>query len=230
MRYDPGFWPIAPIARAAVWAALVVLGAPTGLSAQQSRALDALELAASRYRSAPTLCADFVQRMSVPLLGEERTGRGHLCQAQPDLFAMRFSDPDGDLVVVDGTWVWLYTPSLDSTQVFRFPMTQAPQGFDFHREFLERPAERYEVSWEAEDEVEGSTTDRIRLVPLALDASYDAAVVWVDRARHLLLRVRVEEENGSVRTVTLDNVRLGAPVPDGWFTFAPPPGAQVISR
>jgi len=218
------------VAPMAVLATLVAAVGPMGLRAQESRALDALELAAARYRSAPTLCADFVQELTVPLLGEERTGRGHLCQAQPDLFAMRFSDPDGDLVVVDGTWVWLYTPSLDPTQVFRFSMTEAPQGFDFHREFLERPAERYEVTWEAEDEVEGGTADRIRLVPLTPDASYDAAVVWVDRRQHLLRRVRVEEENGSVRTVTLDNVRLGASAPDGWFTFTPPAGAQVITR
>lgn len=215
------------------WAALtavLVATSSTSLWGQQSRALEALDGAARRYRAATTLCADFVQELSVPLLGEERTGRGRLCQAQPDLFAMRFSDPDGDLVVVDGTWVWLYTPSLDPTQVFRFSITQAPQGFDFHREFLERPAERYEVTWEGQDEVEGSTTDRIRLVPHAQDASYSAAVVWVDRARHLLLRVRVEEENGSVRTVTLDHVRLGESAPAGWFTFTPPPGAQVISR
>lgn len=221
-----------PVARVAVLPSLLALVAgPTHLlPAQQSRALEALEQAASRYRSSSTVCADFVQKLSVPLLGEERTGTGRLCQAQPDLFAMRFSDPEGDLVVVDGTWVWLYTPSLDPKQVFRFSMAEAPQGFDFHREFLERPAERYEVTWEAEDEVEGSATDRVRLVPLAPGASFDAAVVWVDRTRHLLRRVRVEEENGSVRTVTLDNVRLGASAPDGWFTFTPPPGAQVISR
>lgn len=227
MRHDRGF---RSSARKAALVALVAAAGPQGLTAQESRALDALELAAARYRSASTLCADFVQELSVPLLGEERTGRGRLCQAQPDLFAMRFSDPDGDLVVVDGTWVWLYTPSLDPTQVFRFSMAEAPQGFDFHREFLERPAERYEVTWEAVDEVEGSTSDRIRLVPLTQDASYDAAVVWVDRSEHLLRRVRVEEENGSVRTVTLDNVRLGASAPDGWFTFTPPAGAQVITR
>lgn len=218
-----------------LWAALsLALAAPgasvASLRAQEVQALEILDAAAARYRSAPTLCADFVQDLSVPLLGEERTGRGRLCQAQPDLFAMRFTDPDGDAVVVDGTWVWVYTPSLDPKQVFRFSMAQAPGGFDFHREFLDRPAERYEVTYEDVESIDGHPTHRVRLVPRAAGMSYRAAVVWIDRSEHVLRRVRVEEENGSVRTVNLDGIRLGAGAPEGWFTFTPPPGTQVITR
>lgn len=194
---------------------------------QEARALSILEAAAARYAGVSSLCADFTQRLSVPLLGQERTGRGRLCQERPARFAMRFTDPAGDAVVVDGTWVWVHYPSMDSGQVFRFPMAQAPGGFDLHREFLERPAEKYHASYEGAERVGGRETHRIRLRPRAA-ATYQAAVVWIDAGEPLLRQVRVEEENGSVRTVTLTLVEPGVKPPEGWFRFTPPAGARII--
>jgi outer membrane lipoprotein-sorting protein len=140
---------------------------------------------------------------------------------------MRFTEPAGDAVVVDGAWVWVYYPSMDREQVFRFPMAQAPGGFDLHREFLDRPAEKYHATYETSERVGGREAHRIRLRPRAA-ATYQAAVVWIDAAEPLLRQVRVEEENGSVRTVTLTRVQPGVKPPDGWFLFTPPPGARIM--
>jgi len=199
-------------------------GAQARAGPQAAAAL--LDKAAKLYGESSSLCAEFTQHLSVPLLREEREGRGRLCQERPNRFAMRFSDPPGDAVVVDGTWVWVYTPSAAPGQVLRFPMAGAPGGFDFHREFLEDWAAKYRVSAEGPEAVGGRPTQRVRLVPRA-GATYQAAVVWID-AEGVLRRIQVEEENGSVRTVTLTSVEIGAAPPAGWFTFTPPPGAQVI--
>jgi len=51
--------------------------------------------------------------------------------------------------------------------------------------------------------------------------------VWVEEGG-VVRRVRVEEENGSVRTVTLANVEIGVKPPAGWFTFTPPAGVRVL--
>jgi len=195
----------------------------------QDSAVTVLEAAAQRYRGAHALCADFVQELAVPLLGEERTGRGHMCQAQPDRFTMRFTEPEGDAVVVDGTWVWVFYPSLDAHQVIRFPVAGGSRGFDFHREFLADPANKYDATYEARESVGGHETHRVRLVPRA-PAAYAAAVVWIDLGEPVLRRVRIEEENGSLRTVTLENVELDPALDEDWFIFTPPPGAVVITR
>jgi outer membrane lipoprotein carrier protein len=203
------------------------VGAAGNVAGQQGTALEILERASARYAGTTSLCADFVQHLSVPLLGDERSGRGRLCQERPGRFAMRFDEPAGDAVVVDGTWVWVYYPSMDATQVLRFPVASSPGGFDLHREFLERPAEKYRATREGSEKVGGRDTARIRLVPRGT-AAYQGAVVWIDVTDATLRQVRVEEENGSVRTVTLSAVQMGAPPPEGWFTFTPPAGAQVI--
>jgi len=210
-------------------AAVLGVAAATTAAGQDTSANEVLEAAALRYSEVQTLCADFVQELSVPLLGEERTGRGRMCQANPDRFAMRFSDPPGDAVIADGTWVWVYYPSLDENQVIKFPMAVGSRGFDFHREFLDDPATKYEATYEGREDVAEHPTHRIRLVPRT-PVSYAAAVVWIDADGSILRRVRIEEENGSVRTVTLEVVELDPIVDDDWFTFTPPPGAVIISR
>ena len=217
-------------AAALVAAALPALLFPGvgSVAAQQERALDILEGASARYDAAHALCANFVQHLSVPLLGEDKTGKGRLCQAQPNRFAMRFTDPPGDAVVVDGSWVWVYYPSLHPKQVMKFPMADAPGGYDLHREFLSDPGSKYTLTYEKQESVGGHPCHRIRLVPKQ-SASFQAAVVWVDVADSLLRQVRVESENGSVRTLTLADVVLNPDVPADFFTFTPPPGAEVIT-
>jgi outer membrane lipoprotein-sorting protein len=212
-----------------VVAAATALTGASAVAGQQPSAHAVLEAAAERYEAVETLCADFVQELAVPLLDESRTGQGRMCQTQPDRFAMRFSEPPGDAVVVDGTWVWVFYPSLNEKQVIRFPIGGGSRGFDFHREFLHDPASKYEATYEGRETVGGHDTHRIRLVPRG-PASYQAAVIWIDAGSPVLRRVRIEDENGTVRTVTLSAVDLDPAVDADWFTFTPPPGALIISR
>src|SRR5690606_9219382 len=122
-------------------------------AAAQDRGLAIINGAAERYQQVEALCADFSQHLVVPLLGDERTGTGRICQARPNKFAMRFTEPDGDRVVIDGEWVWVYYPSLDEKQVMRMPVAQQRGGHDFHREFLEDPEVKYDVTYEGTDTV-----------------------------------------------------------------------------
>ena len=195
----------------------------------QNRGLDLLHEAAGRYESVGTLCADFIQHLIVPLLGVERTGSGRLCQGRPNLFAMRFGDPEGDLIVVDGESAWVYFPSSDARTVLKTTADRSAGGRDFHREFLEDPEQKYEVTYEASESIEGHETHRLLMVPKN-PMSYRAAFVWIDEGQPVLRRVRLEEENGNVRTITLENVGFGADPGSHFFSFTPPPGALVMER
>ncbi|MEX2467599.1 MAG: outer membrane lipoprotein carrier protein LolA [Gemmatimonadota bacterium] len=218
--------------RALLGTVLAVLGlafAVAPASAQSTdEGLDIIRAAAERYRQVDALCADFKQYLVVPLLGDERTGTGRICQARPNRFAMRFSEPDGDRVVIDGESVWIYYPSLDEKQVVRMPVGQQRGGHDFHREFLEDPETKYDVTYEGVDTVEGRATYRLRLVPKH-PTSYQVAVLWIDRGTPALRQIRVEEENGTVRTITLSNIDFASDPDGAWFRFTPPEGALIIS-
>lgn len=221
---------IRPRAGIWAWAAVAALGlaaAPVGAQTAE-QGMQIIQAAADRYKGVEALCADFTQHLRVPLLGDERTGSGRICQAKPNKFAMRFTDPDGDRIVIDGTSVWVYYPSVDEKQVLRTPVDPERGGHDFHREFLDEPDRKYVVTYEAEETVDGRATHRLRLVPKTR-ASYRSAVIWIDRATPTLRQIRVEEENGTVRTITLRNIDFASDPTGSWFTFTPPAGALVIS-
>lgn len=217
----------------APFALLVALvAAPPSGSAQGAARTDpfaVLETAGRTYRAATALCADFRQTLTVPLLGEERAGRGRLCTKQPGLFSMRFTEPRGDVLLADGTYLWMYTPSTDARQVLRWRMTQGPRGVDFYREFLDSPRQKYRAEYKGRETVAGRAAHRILLTPMQR-APYRSADIWIDAQGAQLRQVQIREENGSVRTVTLSAVDARTAPPKGAFTFTPPAGTQVISR
>ena len=54
--------------------------------------------------------------------------------------------------------------------------------------------------------------------------------MWIDDGAPVLRRLRLEEENGNVRTIMLEDVAFGAVPEEGWFTFVPPDGVLVMER
>jgi len=199
---------------------------PVGAHAQQD-GLGALEAAAARYGAASSVCADFVQLRSVPLLRQEVTQRGRLCSADPNLFAMRFTDPEGNVVVSDGSVQWIYRPSDNPGQVFRGEIGPNTGGQDFYREVLEHPGDKYDVTCTSTEELAGRPMRRVCL--RARGSTRDRPdVVWIDPATSVIRQLHFREENGSERTITLSNVVFDTPPPQGWFSFTPPPGAIII--
>lgn len=208
---------------------LLALVAPNAVAGQTPDAFALLESAGRTYRASTGMCADFTQTLSVPLLGEDRTGQGHLCSRQPSLFSMRFTEPLGDVVLADGTWLWVYLPSSDTRQVLRSALATGPRGVDFYSEFLDAPRDKYRAAYEARDKVGGTVVHRIGLTPLQ-PAPYRSAVLWIEADGSLLRKVEITEENGSVRTVTLGEVQVSPRFATDTFSFTPPAGAQVITR
>jgi len=52
--------------------------------------------------------------------------------------------------------------------------------------------------------------------------------VWVAAEDRLVRRFRIEEENETIRTVTLADLEPNVPLADSLFLFSPPPGVPVF--
>ena len=189
-----------------------------------------LERASGEFAALEGFCADFQQTLTSGLLDQTTHSSGRMCQQQPDRFSMRFSDPEGDLILADGEWLWIYFPSSDAGQVIRSPMTSGGQGrFDFHREFLSDPGTRYDPSYMGAGELDGVPAHVIRLVPRQPSA-YREARVWIDEGSWLIRRTEIEEENGNVREVQLAGLERNPGLGSEAFRFTPPLGVQIITR
>ncbi len=220
--------PLSCMARGAAGTALLWLlaSAPPTLAQTSAVGLRALEAAAGRYREVNALCANFEQVIEVRLLGRRVESAGKVCQRRPNLFSMRFADPEGDMVISDGRYFWVYYPSIDEEQVVRHPVADSPGRHDFFREFLEDPAGKYSAADGGTERVGGRECRVVSLAPGA-GAAYRRARLWLDIESNLIRRLELHEESGNVRTVTLTNLDLSPVLDPDLFTFTVPEGARV---
>ena len=189
----------------------------------------ALRHAEDAYRRITTLRAEFTQTLVNPMLGGPEESQGTLFLEPPNRFAMRFTSPDGDRIVADGTWLWLHAPSSVPDQVIRQPVPRGGMASpNLMGQFVDRPLERYDAEYLGVDSVGGVEVDRIRLTPKVGGLGFRRAEIAVDRADGLLRRMVVTEESGQRRTLVFRNIRTGVSIPPTEFRFEVPRGTRVV--
>jgi outer membrane lipoprotein carrier protein len=203
---------------------------PIRLSAQAAQNVATVLAGAEKaYHAATYFRAEFTQSIENPFLGKPENSKGVMFLNPPDRFAMRFSEPQGDRIVADGTWMWLYTPSSVPGQVIRQPVpTGGAQTPNFFAQFVDRPLERYRATLIGADTVAGTTVDVVKLVP-KISQGFREAVIAVARTDHLMRRVVLIEESGQKRTIVLQKVEAGVLIPQDEFKFRTPNGAKVVT-
>jgi outer membrane lipoprotein carrier protein len=187
--------------------------------------------AARVYRSLGSLQADFDQVINNPMI-DSAESKGTLVQAGDARLSMRFSDPPGEAIVIDGKHVWIYTPSTVPGQVIRMkaPTGGPAYGYNILAWLLDRPAERYKPSYLRTERIDGRVTDVIKLVPAVPDLPFTQAVIWIDRESALPRRLEIVEQSGATRTLHLKNLRPNAKISDNVFAFKVPAGARVVDQ
>lgn len=188
-----------------------------------------LTRAAERYGALRSLQADFTMRLENPLLRSTIASAGVLYQQRPDRLLLRFTDPDGDVIVSDGEYFWVYYPSVNAEQVMRSPAAQGERsGVDLQAQFLGNPVERFHYTLEGTERVGERSAWRMQLVPRER-VGYRSLRVWLDQRDYLARRFEITEDNGSIRRFELRNVRVNPDLADALFRFQPPSGARVIA-
>jgi outer membrane lipoprotein-sorting protein len=139
--------------------------APGSLQGQDSQAYEALYAASNRYYGLETLCARFRQDIELTLLRRSIPSEGTVCMRQPSGFAMHWSDPDGDQLVVDGEFAWTYYPSTDDKQVMRCSVDGPGGGNNFFSNFLDNPRGRFDAVHEGREPMGESVSHKIALTP-----------------------------------------------------------------
>jgi outer membrane lipoprotein carrier protein len=216
--------------RTAAWIALAVFGA-TAVSAQGPDPTTIVRKAGAIYRGLGSLQADFVQVIKDPGLGDTLTSRGRLYQAGDNAFAMRFSDPPNEAIVIDGQYVWVYTPSTNPGQVIRMRMETDPvYGVNLLARILDRPVERYTSTWLRSDSVSGRRTEVVSIVPRGANVNFLRAILWLDQSDWLPRRIELEESPGVWRMLTLSGLRPNATIDRQMFVFNRPPGVRIIDQ
>jgi outer membrane lipoprotein carrier protein len=208
-----------------------LLGLMAGGRVQDLVADEMIGSAGYVYRSLGRLLGYLVQVIDNPMI-DSAESRGTLVQAGPGKLAMRFTDPAGEAIVIDGRHVWVYTPSTVPGQVVRLavPSGGPVYGYNLLAWLLDRPAERYKASYLRSERLNGRTTDAIELTPAVPDLPFEKAVIWLDRESALPRRLEIHEQSGATRTLDLSHIRVNQQVPERTFTFKVPSGVRVVDQ
>jgi outer membrane lipoprotein carrier protein len=177
-----------------------------------------------------TLRAEFTQIITNPMLGAPERSRGVLYLAPPDRFAMRFLEPEGDRIVADGRWLWLYTPSTVPDQVVRQPIPASgattPNLFS---QFIDRPRERYRISYLGREDFDGEAVDVVRFFPRRADLPFREAVLWLAIGDGWPRRLQLVEPSGQRRELIFSRPYVNVAIKPEELSFTPPKGVRVVT-
>ncbi|MGH7668460.1 MAG: LolA family protein, partial [Gemmatimonadaceae bacterium] len=213
---------------AGAWA----LTTPSALSAQQPPERAAVQHAVTVWESVRSVRASFQQTVSNALTGTSAHARGEYQQRRPDRLAVKFQDPDGDRIVADGTWLWLYLPSGTPNQVIKQPETAQGSGtVDITGQFLDHPFTKYDIADGGADTVAGRATRLVVLTPKPDGPTdFSRAKVWIDDADGYIRQFEVAQTNGVTRLVRLTSLQVNVPTDDAAFHFVVPKGTRIVTR
>jgi outer membrane lipoprotein carrier protein len=186
--------------------------------------------AARSYRTLTSFTAEFRQVISDSMIGTFES-RGRIVQAGEARLAMRFTDPRGEAIVMDGEHIWVYTPSTTPGQVLRLKVPSDPTyGPNVLAWILTDPARRYQSRYLRADQVAGRGVDVIALTPIDRSLPFTEAIVWLDRYDNLPRRLEVRERGGQRRTLTFTGVETRRQVSADSFIFQVPDGVRVVDQ
>ncbi|MBR9990815.1 MAG: outer-membrane lipoprotein carrier protein LolA [Gemmatimonadetes bacterium] len=195
---------------------------------QQDDGADVLRRAGAAYGNVRSMQASFVMQFDNPLLRQQTTSRGTLYQQRPDRIALRFTDPDGDVILSDGQHFYVYQPSIDANQATQSPASPGGGGgVDLQAQFIGNPTERFRYTLHGRESVGGRPADVMTLTPRER-AEYRSLKVWFDTRDALARRFEITEHNGSVRRFDLSGLRINTDIPPATFRFTPPASVRVV--
>jgi outer membrane lipoprotein carrier protein len=208
---------------------MLAVAAPV-LHAQSSDQI--LDRAVAAWSKVKTARASFEQTITNSLTGSSANARGEFQQQRPNRLAIRFTEPAGDRIIADGTFIWIYLPSSQPGQVIK--RSAADGGavpLDITGEFLTDPRTRYDVTGAGSSTVAGHAAHALVLLPKeGTQKQFDKATIWVDDDDGLIRQFEVVEPSGVTRRIRITSLEPNASVDRSVFSFTPPAGVRVVER
>jgi outer membrane lipoprotein carrier protein len=194
--------------------------------AQSTSAL--VERAAARYAAMKSMRAEFRQTITNPLTGTTSVARGEILRRSPNLLSINFSDPKGDRVVADGSWLWVYLPSTAPGQVMKLSASSSMGVIDPGALFLNSPLARFNVASEGTATIGGRNTQVAILTPKRSDNMLSRIKVWIDPSDATVRQFEATDANGLTRLVVITKIVANPTIARSAFRFTPPARVRIV--
>jgi len=208
-----------------LWLLATVVALPIAATALEQEQI--IERVQKRYDDTRDFTANVSQEMMVASLGKTVTSSGKVAFKKPGRMRWEIEQGDAQLVIADGTTLWLYQPT--ERQVLKTPFDAAfrsttPLSFLTGVGRIQKDFDVTVDSAQANPDVYALT-----LVPRNEGSSVGRLRLLVDRESFDMRGAEVHDPQGNVSRVTFTNVRRNVGVDDKQFVFEVPPGVDVIN-
>ncbi len=171
----------------------------------------------------------FRQEVEMTLMGESKSYTGRIFYMHPDLLRLEYDEPEGQLLICDGTSYWMYLTDQKVPQVFRTPAGEGTAGFlSFNT--LKSLLRGYEAVLIDGEEVNGIpcykiffTTDKKDVTTRFLNLS-----VWVGKEDLLSRRFSYEDIAGNRIVYNFYGWTQLDILPADLFSFTPAEGVDIF--
>ncbi|MDP3858086.1 MAG: outer membrane lipoprotein chaperone LolA [Stagnimonas sp.] len=168
-----------------------------------------------------TLQADFVQTQTDEQGETLSSSQGAMALVRPGKFRWEYQTPTPQLIVTDGSKLWLYDRDLQ--QVSIRPAAEALQGTP--AALLSQQQTLTETFQVADAGVDGPVR-KLRLTPKAKDGDFQSVDLWLRAGTPV--RMLFRDQLGGATDIAFSNIRTNGRVEAAQFRFQPPKGVEVI--
>lgn len=171
--------------------------------------------------------SDFFQTYVNKLYNKTERSHGHVFFRKPGQMRWEYAQPAGNLIVSDGTTLWVY--EAEAHQAYRRPVTDSelPTALSFLTgtgrladSFTFRLLDARRQGW-----AQGIV---LELRPRQPTPHYDRLVFYVDPQSYQVRRTLIIDPQGNRNRFDFSHMRYNRGVPPARFRWTPPRGTRVI--
>ncbi len=174
-------------------------------------------------RGTTTARAQFAQIVLDKDLKVLQQASGDMAFARPGRFRWEYSKPYEQIIVGDGTRLWIYDKDLNQVTVRKLEgaLGKSPAALLAGSNEIENGYTLSSVGAE-------QGLDWLEAVPKNRDTVFERIRLGFGKTG--LEAMELRDQFGQMTVIKFSGVKRNTELPPGWFTFTPPAGADVISE
>lgn len=168
-----------------------------------------------------SLQAEFTQTQTDEQGETLSSSTGSMALARPGKFRWEYQTPTPQLIVTDGSKLWLYDRDLQ--QVSIRPAVEALQGTPAA---LLSQKQSLTEAFQLSDAGEDLGVRKLRLVPKAKDGDFQSVELWLKGGTPV--RMLFRDQLGGATDIRFSSIQTNGRIATSQFQFQPPKGVEVI--
>lgn len=172
-----------------------------------------LELASKQMESYENIEFEFSYTLNnrIEQINQESSGKVTIAE---DKYKLKFLDA---IQLFDGKALYTIVPENEEITI-----TQANDDEDFGinpKELLKFHKKGYDYHWDISQRVKGKNIQFVKLIPTKEDGDIVSLLLGIDTQKNHLYRLIEVGENGTVTTLTINQIKVDNSLPENFFVF-----------